>query len=154
MRPQEQLQDSKAVEVIGEGLIGLRWAALFAASGHQVLLYDNSKDPTEPITAYSATEVEQQVRSHDCPPQARASVGSGVKAYCDQFRDSYHEWWYDLGRPKLHDATIATFAAGLKQEIGSRSYQDLRRERDTKLVGVLKAVKAVDARHGAGTPSL
>lgn len=77
----------------------------------------------------------------------------GLKAYCEQFRDSYHEWWDDLGRPKLDDATIAKLAAGLKEEIGARSYQDLRRERDAKLVAVLKAIKSVDAGLATSTPS-
>lgn len=77
----------------------------------------------------------------------------GLKAYCEQFRDSYHEWWEDLGRPRLDDATIAKLAAGLKEEIGSRSYHDLRRERDAKLVAVLKAIKSVDASLEAGSPS-
>lgn len=69
----------------------------------------------------------------------------GLRAYCEQFRDSYHEWWDDLGRPKLTKETIDSLVAGLGEEIGSRSYDDLRKERDAKLVAVLRAIKAVDA---------
>lgn len=76
----------------------------------------------------------------------------GLQAYCEQFRDSYHVWWEDLGRPKLTDETIAKLADGLREEIGSRSYQDLRKERDAKLVAVLRALKSVDEAE-AGLPS-
>jgi carnitine 3-dehydrogenase len=69
---------------------------------------------------------------------------AGLRAYCEQFRDSYHFWWDDLGRPKLTSETIDKLVDGLKEEIGGRSYEALRQERDAKLVSVLKAIKEVD----------
>lgn len=69
----------------------------------------------------------------------------GLQAYCEQFRDSYHEWWDDLGRPKLTKETIDALVSGLSEEIGSRGYDELRKERDAKLVAVLRAIKSVDA---------
>jgi carnitine 3-dehydrogenase len=67
----------------------------------------------------------------------------GLRAYCEQFRDSYHIWWDDLGQPKLDEATIATLVDGLREEIGDRDYAALRRERDAKLIAVLRALNDV-----------
>lgn len=80
-------------------------------------------------------------------PHLLLNLGGGVgglRAYCEQFRDSYHEWWDDLGQPKLTQETIDLLVAGLTEEIDGRGYDDLRRERDEKLVAVLRAIKAVD----------
>jgi 3-hydroxybutyryl-CoA dehydrogenase len=66
----------------------------------------------------------------------------GLRAYCEQFRDSYHHWWDDLGTPKLTDATIDKLVSGLQDEINGRDYVELRRERDAKLVAVLRALKS------------
>lgn len=68
----------------------------------------------------------------------------GLRAYCEQFRDSYHLWWDDLGAPRLDDATIETLASELHEEIAGRDYQQLREERDAKLVAILAAMKHVD----------
>nr|WP_246713506.1 3-hydroxyacyl-CoA dehydrogenase NAD-binding domain-containing protein [Rhizobium sp. BK619] len=64
----------------------------------------------------------------------------GLRAYCQQFRDSYDLWWADLGKPRLDDATIEKLMGGLQEEIEGRDYAALREERDRKLVGVLRAV--------------
>jgi 3-hydroxybutyryl-CoA dehydrogenase len=69
----------------------------------------------------------------------------GLRAYCEQFRNSYHEWWEDLGQPELTPVTIDALVEGLREEIGTRGYDALRRERDAKLVAVLRAIKSVDA---------
>ena len=66
----------------------------------------------------------------------------GLRAYCEQFRDSYHLWWDDLGVPKLTDETIDKLVSGLQAEINGRDYVELRRERDAKLVAVLRALKS------------
>jgi carnitine 3-dehydrogenase len=66
----------------------------------------------------------------------------GLRAYCEQFRESYHLWWEDLGNPKLTDETIDKLVKGLHEEIDGRDYLDLRRERDAKLVAVLRALKS------------
>lgn len=64
----------------------------------------------------------------------------GLRAYCQQFRDSYALWWDDLGKPQLDDATVEKLMGGLQEEIHGRDYAALREERDRKLVGVLRAV--------------
>lgn len=68
----------------------------------------------------------------------------GLRAYCEQFRDSYHEWWDDMGRPMLTPDVIDTLVVGLSEELGGRSYEDLRNERDKKLVAVQRAIRSVD----------
>ena len=70
----------------------------------------------------------------------------GLRAYCEQFRDSYHQWWDDLGTPQLTDANIDTLVNALQAEIDGREYTELRAERDEKLVAILGAMKEVDAR--------
>lgn len=64
----------------------------------------------------------------------------GLRAYCQQFRDSYALWWNDLGNPQLDDATVEKLMNGLQEEIDGRDYASLRTERDRKLVRVLRAV--------------
>lgn len=76
---------------------------------------------------------------------------AGIKAYCEQFRDSYALWWDDLGEPELNQATIGKLVDGLREEIGSRDYDALRRERDAKLVALLSAIQKVDAAHDQTT---
>lgn len=69
----------------------------------------------------------------------------GVRAYCEQFKESYHLWWNDLGSPRLTEQTIETLVAGLEEEINGRGYSEIRHERDEKLVAILKALKVHEA---------
>jgi 3-hydroxybutyryl-CoA dehydrogenase len=71
----------------------------------------------------------------------------GLRAYCEQFRDSYHHWWDDLGKPRLTDETISQLVQGLQEEIDGRTYAELRQQRDAKLVAMLRALKASSARN-------
>lgn len=71
----------------------------------------------------------------------------GLRAYCEQFRDSYHLWWDDLGQPRLDEPTIAKLVAGLAPEIAGRDYATLRRDRDDRLVAALAAMRQ------SGTPT-
>lgn len=64
----------------------------------------------------------------------------GLRAYCEQFTQSYTEWWDDLGKPQLTPATIDRLVEGLAEEIDGRDYATLRRQRDDQLVAVLKAL--------------
>lgn len=70
---------------------------------------------------------------------------AGIKAYCDQFRDSYTEWWDDLGKPQLTPETVQRLIDGLKEEVGQRDYDALRKERDSKLVALRSAIRKIDA---------
>lgn len=64
----------------------------------------------------------------------------GLRAYCEQFTQSYTEWWEDLGQPKLDEPTIQKLAEGVAEESDGRDYPTLRRERDAQLVAVLGAL--------------
>lgn len=77
----------------------------------------------------------------------------GIRAYCEQFRDSYHLWWDDLGQPKLTDETIGKLISGIAEESGHRGYGQLRDERDEKLVALISATRNVDAARAANDPS-
>lgn len=68
----------------------------------------------------------------------------GLRAYCEQFRDSYHQWWEDLGQPRLTDEAIDQLVEALQEEIADRDYATLRDERDQKLVAILGAMHEVD----------
>ena len=70
----------------------------------------------------------------------------GLRAYCEQFKDSYHQWWNDLGTPQLTPGNIDTLVNALQEEIAGRDYAQLRAERDAKLVAILAAMKEVDNR--------
>ena len=70
---------------------------------------------------------------------------AGLRAYCEQFADSYATWWADLGEPVLTPETVESLVKGLRDEIGDRSYPTLRAERDTKLIAVLRALREADA---------
>jgi 3-hydroxybutyryl-CoA dehydrogenase len=65
----------------------------------------------------------------------------GLRAYCEQFSESYALWWEDLGKPQLDQRTIGKLLEGLQDEIGGRDYASLRQERDAKLVALAKAIK-------------
>lgn len=70
----------------------------------------------------------------------------GLRAYIDQFADSYAAWWDDLGKPQLDADTVAALLDGLTHEIAGRTYSDLRTERDEKLLAVLKALRPEQTR--------
>ena len=66
----------------------------------------------------------------------------GFQHFYNQFGPAMEEWWETMqGEPELTQELCDTIVAGLKDEAGSRSIDDLEAERDSKLLGVLKAVK-------------
>ncbi|SIQ61538.1 3-hydroxybutyryl-CoA dehydrogenase [Paracoccus thiocyanatus] len=69
----------------------------------------------------------------------------GLRAYCQQFSESYAEWWKDLGQPSLDAGTIQKLVDGLADESGGRDYATLRRQRDAQLVAVLRALSETRA---------
>lgn len=76
----------------------------------------------------------------------------GLRAYCDQFTQSYTEWWADLGQPQLTPDTIDRLVEGLATEIDGRDYTTLRQQRDSQLVAVLRAL--ADTRKTFGTAAV
>ncbi|MCB6185375.1 3-hydroxyacyl-CoA dehydrogenase [Leeia sp. TBRC 13508] len=77
-------------------------------------------------------------------PHALLNLGGGeggLRAYCQQFRDSYHLWWDDLGKPQLTDEAIDKLVAEVKEHVGDKTYLELKQDRDSKLVAVLQALQ-------------
>ena len=77
----------------------------------------------------------------------------GLRAYCDQFAESYAAWWDDLGTPRLTPETVARLAEGVREEADGRDEAALRAERDAKLIAVLKALNAAGAAHPQAVPA-
>ncbi len=72
----------------------------------------------------------------------------GLRAYAQQFTDSYTAWWDDLGKPELTPETVERLVAGLAEETCGRDYATLRQQRDSQLVAVLKALADTRASFG------
>ncbi|MEI4488745.1 3-hydroxyacyl-CoA dehydrogenase NAD-binding domain-containing protein [Frigidibacter sp. MR17.14] len=64
----------------------------------------------------------------------------GLRAYIDQFADSYHDWWDDLGTPRFTPELIDRLVAGLSEEIAGRDYAAIRADRDRQLIATLRAL--------------
>ncbi len=60
----------------------------------------------------------------------------GLQAFCDHFKDTFNGWWDDLGTPHLDEATIATLVAGMAEQAGGQSPEDLSRKRDQMLTAL------------------
>jgi len=66
----------------------------------------------------------------------------GFQHFYNQFGPAMEAWWETMqGEPELTQGLCDKIVAGLKDEAGSRTIDDLEAERDTKLLDVLKAVK-------------
>jgi hypothetical protein len=58
-------------------------------------------------------------------------------------------WWKDLGSPELTPELRQKLIDGVKAEVGSRSIQELAKERDRVLLGLLALRTGVDASQAA-----
>ena len=67
----------------------------------------------------------------------------GFQHFYNQFGPAMEAWWKTMqGEPELTQELCDAIIAGLKDEAGSRTIDDLEAERDTKLLNVLKALKS------------
>lgn len=67
----------------------------------------------------------------------------GFQHFFDHFTPGIANWWSDMqGDPELTDALRDKIWAGLKDETGARSLDDLEHERDLRLVELLKMLQA------------
>ena len=63
----------------------------------------------------------------------------GYRAMLDQFGPPIEGWWRDMQKtPVLTPELKAKLIAGIEEEMGDRSIDDLERERDTRLIALLK----------------
>src|SRR5271156_6439593 len=68
----------------------------------------------------------------------------GIEHFFQQFTAPMTAWWKVLGSPELTPAVQAKLAAGLHEEVGSRSIAELEAQRDEVLLGLLELRKKVE----------
>jgi 3-hydroxyacyl-CoA dehydrogenase len=68
----------------------------------------------------------------------------GIEHFFAQFTGPLTAWWKVLGTPELTPAVQNKLAAGLHEEVGSRSIADLEAQRDEILLGLLELRKKVE----------
>ena len=68
----------------------------------------------------------------------------GIEHFFEQFTGPMTAWWKVLGSPELAPAVQAKLAAGLHEEVGSRSIAELEAQRDEVLLGLLELRKKVE----------
>jgi 3-hydroxyacyl-CoA dehydrogenase len=69
----------------------------------------------------------------------------GIEHFFAQFTGPLTAWWKVLGSPELTPAVQAKLAAGLHEEVGSRSIAELEAQRDEVLLGLLELRKKVES---------
>jgi len=62
----------------------------------------------------------------------------GIEHFFDQFTGPLNAWFKVLGTPEITPALRETMIAGVTKEIAGRSFEDLSKERDATLLGLLK----------------
>ncbi|MEM8876243.1 MAG: 3-hydroxyacyl-CoA dehydrogenase NAD-binding domain-containing protein [Pseudomonadota bacterium] len=65
----------------------------------------------------------------------------GLQAFCDHFRDTFNGWWDGLGDPRLDDEVIAKLVAGVTDEAGGQSTEELAVRRDRMLTAFQAAAR-------------
>ena len=65
----------------------------------------------------------------------------GIATFCERFSASFHDWWDSLGDPRLDRVTVATLRDGLADAAAGRDISSLEKERDSRLLAVLAALK-------------
>jgi 3-hydroxyacyl-CoA dehydrogenase len=68
----------------------------------------------------------------------------GIEHFFQQFTGPLTAWWKVLGSPELTPAVQQKLAAGLHEEVGSRSIAELEAQRDEVLLGLLELRKKVE----------
>jgi 3-hydroxyacyl-CoA dehydrogenase len=72
----------------------------------------------------------------------------GIEHFFAQFTGPLTAWWKVLGSPELTPAVQSKLAAGLHEEVGSRSIAELEAQRDEVLLGLLELRKKVESAAG------
>ena len=72
------------------------------------------------------------------------SGGGGIGTFCERFGPSFQTWWDSMKDPRLTPEVIEMLKSGIAAEEAGRSFDDLVKERDAKLIGALKAFRDVD----------
>ena len=72
---------------------------------------------------------------------ALGSGGGGMTEFCARYGDSFQRWWDSLGKPTLDDEVVAKLSKELKQTEAGENFESLAKERDTRLIATIKALK-------------
>lgn len=70
----------------------------------------------------------------------------GMQAFCDHLGPAVSSWWSTLGSPTLTPEVVAALTQGVKDEEAGRDFKTLAAERDEKLVAIMEAFRALQAR--------
>ncbi|MGI9417373.1 MAG: 3-hydroxyacyl-CoA dehydrogenase NAD-binding domain-containing protein [Geminicoccaceae bacterium] len=70
----------------------------------------------------------------------------GMEAFCERYTESFHHWWDDLGDPRIDEDLRKKLIAGMAEAAAGRTTSDLTSERDTLLLGILKATSSNQGR--------
>ncbi len=73
----------------------------------------------------------------------------GMAHFLDQFTGPITAWWKDLGSPELTPELRQKLIDGVKAEAGSRSIEELAKERDRVLLGLLALRTGADTSQAA-----
>jgi 3-hydroxyacyl-CoA dehydrogenase len=69
----------------------------------------------------------------------------GFEAFLHQFGPPIEGWWESMQKtPKLTDELKETLAQGIKEEMGDRTIDDLERQRDARLIALLRMLKETE----------
>ena len=69
-----------------------------------------------------------------------AAGEGGIGEFCNRYGPSFTRWWKDLGSPEFDEETRRVVEDGLKDLQDTKSVEILSRERDRKLLAILKLV--------------
>src|SRR6202035_1293405 len=69
----------------------------------------------------------------------------GIEHFFKQFTGPMTAWWKVLGSPELTPAVQDKLAAGLHEEVGSRSIAELEAQRDEVLLGLIELRKKIES---------
>lgn len=65
----------------------------------------------------------------------------GLRAFCDHFKDTFNDWWDDLGDPHLDEDVINTLVDGIAEQARGRKTEELSAQRDKMLTAMQKATQ-------------
>lgn len=73
----------------------------------------------------------------------------GMAEFCNRYTDSFNTWWDDLGTPYLDASGAELLIAGVEQEAGTASTDELSQQRDKLIIAMLQATQPI--RDGSDT---
>ncbi|MEM6677740.1 MAG: 3-hydroxyacyl-CoA dehydrogenase NAD-binding domain-containing protein [Pseudomonadota bacterium] len=68
---------------------------------------------------------------------------SGLRGFCDHFRDTFNGWWDGLGAVRMDDAVIETIVRGVEEEAAGKSPKTLSAERDALIIAMQKSLRSI-----------